>query len=110
LRKINPTIYGNIVEDIDGCDVGNIDGYYVGLLVGKLDGRLLAVEKKFFKKENPSLQFSEFGTSCFQLKISLNLAYQVYHHAMSRRIIFISYHFSVFLTPVSTKHNKLTVG
>ena len=39
---------------------------YVGLLVGLLDGRLLAVEKKFFKKENPSLQFSEFVTSCFQ--------------------------------------------
>jgi len=60
LRNINPTIYGNNVEDIDECDVGNIDGYYVGLLVGKLDGRLLAVEKKSFPKENPSLQSSEF--------------------------------------------------
>ena len=66
LRKIDPTKYGNIVEDIDGCDVGNMDGYYVGLLVGLLDGRLLAVEKKLFPKENPSLQLSEFATSYLQ--------------------------------------------
>ena len=69
LKKNQSTINGNKVEDIDGCDVGNIDGYStVCWIIGRLVRWkiVVAVEKKFFKKENPSLQSSEFVTSCLQ--------------------------------------------